>query len=124
MISDDPRSGIDVSHRGGRPGFVKVHENGMLTFPDFKGNRFFNTLGNIVQDPRIGLFFPDFETGNVVFLTGRAEIIWDDTRIHGFTGAERLIDIVPEEIVFAPGIIPLKGTFIDEWPMLAATGVW
>src|SRR3546814_5262714 len=41
--------GADVSHRGGRPGFVRVTEDdgcSVLTIPDFSGNQFFNTLGN------------------------------------------------------------------------------
>ena len=37
--------GLDMSHRGGRPGFVGV-QGGTLAIPDFRGNRFYNTLGN------------------------------------------------------------------------------
>ena len=36
--------GVDISHRGGKPGFVRVDGN-TLTIPDFAGNRYFNTLG-------------------------------------------------------------------------------
>jgi len=36
--------GADVSHRGGKPGFVRVDRGNTLTLPDFAGNRFFNTL--------------------------------------------------------------------------------
>ena len=45
--------GLDVSHRGGRPGFVDV-QGDTLVVPDFRGNRFFNTLGNLLGDPRCG----------------------------------------------------------------------
>ena len=38
---------VDVSHRGGKPGFVRVNDDGSLTIPDFQGNTFFNTLGKI-----------------------------------------------------------------------------
>ena len=44
---DAPYSGIDVSHRGGEPGFVLVSRNGQLLFPDYPGNRMYNTLGNL-----------------------------------------------------------------------------
>ncbi len=64
-IDGDPRSGIDASHRGGHPGFVKVTEEGRLVFPDFSGNRFYNTLGNIAADGRVGMFLPEFETGHL-----------------------------------------------------------
>ena len=45
--SDTPAFGVDVSHRGGKPGFVRVDGNSSLTVPDFLGNFFFNTLGNL-----------------------------------------------------------------------------
>ena len=49
--------GVDISHRGGKPGFVRVDQN-TLTIPDFAGNRYFNTLGNMMLDPRAALLFP------------------------------------------------------------------
>ena len=66
-------AGIDVSHRGGKPGFVRVDDGvggTVLTFPDFRGNFFFNTLGNITAHPKAGLLFVDHETGGVLQLTG------------------------------------------------------
>lgn len=123
-LSNDPTSGVDVSHRGGRQGFVKVEDNGTLSFPDFSGNRFFNTLGNIASDGRVGLFFPDFQTGDAVFITGRGEIRWDDPRINDLKGAERIINITPEKIVSAAGALPIAGAFVDQWPNLKNTGVW
>ena len=56
QFDTDPRTGLDASHRGGKPGFVKV-EGKRLIFPDYRGNKFFNTLGNIYDDGRVGLFF-------------------------------------------------------------------
>ncbi|MEO1027647.1 MAG: pyridoxamine 5'-phosphate oxidase family protein, partial [Pseudomonadota bacterium] len=49
---------VDVSHRGGKAGFVRVGKDGELTIPDFAGNLFFNTLGNIHQNGQAGLLFP------------------------------------------------------------------
>ncbi|WP_262694624.1 pyridoxamine 5'-phosphate oxidase family protein [Kordiimonas aquimaris] len=123
-MSKDSTSGVDVSHRGGRTGFVKVEQDGSISFPDFSGNRFFNTLGNIEADGRVGLFFPDFATGNTLFLTGWAEIRWDDPRIASLKGAERIINVKPDEIVMATNALPLRGEFIDSWPNLKNTGVW
>src|SRR5262249_38332436 len=40
-------TGVDMSHRGGRPGFVQVHGD-TLTIPDFPGNHYYNTLGNLL----------------------------------------------------------------------------
>lgn len=88
--SGDPlNGGVDVSHRGGRAGFVKVDEN-ELTIPDYSGNNFFNTIGNFLVNPKAGLIFPDFTTGDVLMLTGTVEVLWgDDPEIATFKGAER-----------------------------------
>ncbi|OBY28116.1 pyridoxamine 5'-phosphate oxidase family protein [Leisingera sp. JC1] len=71
------REGVDVSHRGGRPGFVRVSGN-TLTIPDFRGNNHFNTLGNFLLNPRAGLAFPDFESGSLLLLTGTVELLEED----------------------------------------------
>jgi ferredoxin-NADP reductase/predicted pyridoxine 5'-phosphate oxidase superfamily flavin-nucleotide-binding protein len=81
--------GVDVSHRGGRSGFVKVEGN-TLTIPDYSGNNFFNTIGNFLVNPKAGLIFPDFETGDVLMLTGTVEMLWEDhPEVAAFKGAER-----------------------------------
>lgn len=81
--------GVDVSHRGGRAGFVKIDGNS-LTIPDYSGNNFFNTIGNFLVNPKAGLIFPDFETGDVLMLTGTVEMLWEDhPEVVAFKGAER-----------------------------------
>lgn len=72
--------GVDVSHRGGRPGFVLV-EGATLRWPDYPGNNFFNTLGNLVRHPHASLLFVDFPTGDVLTLAGRATVAWDDDEV-------------------------------------------
>lgn len=67
--------GVDISHRGGPPGFARIDGN-RLEIPDFKGNRYFNTLGNMLLDERVALLFIDFEQGHVLELRGRAAIAW------------------------------------------------
>jgi predicted pyridoxine 5'-phosphate oxidase superfamily flavin-nucleotide-binding protein len=105
-FDEDKRSGIDTSHRGGKPGFVKV-ENKVLKFPDFKGNQFFNTLGNIESDSRVGLFFPEFTTGNVVFVTGIACILWNEEAIKGVNGAERIVEVKIEKSIYLPNLMAM-----------------
>ncbi|KAF9408329.1 hypothetical protein BGZ94_002348 [Podila epigama] len=71
----DQTSGMDCNHRGGNPGFIRVDDDGhSIVFPDYSGNRFFNTLGNIASDPRVGLLFPNFDTGDLLQVTGTAQI--------------------------------------------------
>lgn len=123
-MSSRPNSGVDVSHRGGRPGFVSVGEDGVLSFPDFSGNRIFNTLGNIADDGRVGMAFPDFATGDLLLLTGQASIVWEGRRLEGFEGAQRLVDVAVDEVVHARAVLPLGGSLIEQSPKLARTGVW
>lgn len=88
---DDPRvnGGVDVNHRGGNPGFVKIEGN-TLTIPDFRGNFAFNTLGNFLVNPKAGLLFIDFASGDILQLTGAVELLWDMTpEIAAFEGAQR-----------------------------------
>ena len=117
---------VDVSHRGGRPGFVRVGTDGVLTIPDFSGNRFFNTLGNLVANPKSGLLFVDFETGDELQLTGDAEVILDSPEIASFQGAERLWRFRPRRILYRPEALPLRWRFHpDGWsPQSLRTGTW
>jgi len=72
--ADAEARGVDVSHRGGRPGFVRVNPDGRLTIPDYSGNRYYNTLGNILMTRRAALIVPDFEYGDLLLVTGRASL--------------------------------------------------
>ena len=81
--------GVDISHRGGAVGFVKV-EHDTLICPDYLGNRYFNTLGNIMVEPRAALLFMDFSNGDLLHLRGSAEILWHSDLTQDFPGAERL----------------------------------
>ncbi len=121
---DDGRRQVDVSHRGGRPGFVRVAPDGELTIPDFPGNFHFATLGNLLVNPRAGLVFVDFVTGDMLQLTGDAEVVLESDALAAFQGAERLWRLRPRRWVFRPGALPLTFT-LEEWsPNTLMTGTW
>lgn len=122
-FNEDPRTGIDTSHRGGNPGFVKI-EGQRLYFPDFSGNRFFNTLGNIQSDNRVGLFFPNFSNGDVIFLSGGADIHWQHPEVAHFQGAERIISVNIQQLISLQQFMPLTGELIEPSPTLKHTGSW
>ena len=122
--SDDRANGADVSHRGGKPGFVRIDGDGALVFPDYSGNLHFNTIGNILLDPRAGLLFLDFERRDVLFLTGSAEVVWEGEALRAFAGAERLIRFRPAEMIRVEGGLPLRFAFGEYSPFLEATGSW
>lgn len=116
--------GVDVSHRGGRPGFVRVDEDGTLTMPDFVGNFFFNTLGNIAVNPRAGLLFIDFDNGDLLYLAVHADIIWEGAELDAFPGAQRLLRFRVLSMKRVEASLPLRWGRAELSPALQATGVW
>lgn len=123
---EDGERQVDVSHRGGKAGFVRIGADGVLTIPDFAGNLFFNTLGNFVVNPKAGLMFADFETGDLLQLSGDAEVILDSPEIAAFQGAERLWRFTPRRIVYREAALALRWRFQEGgWsPNSLMTGSW
>jgi len=120
----DASHGVDVSHRGGRPGFVRVTGDGMLTAPDFNGNAFFNTLGNIAMNRRAGVLFIDFETGDLLHVAVKAEVLWEGRELAAFEGAERLLRMQVVSALHRPATLPLRWGRALLSPFLAETGSW
>ncbi|GCE11908.1 pyridoxamine 5'-phosphate oxidase family protein [Tengunoibacter tsumagoiensis] len=118
IATSHPEGGADASHRGGAPGFVRVENANRLVFPDYSGNRMYQTLGNIKKEPHTGLLFIDFERGNTLQLTGEARIIWDKARIATFAGAERLIEFVITDSIETRNAIQLHWQFVEYSPTL------
>jgi hypothetical protein len=90
IASFHPQGGADASHRGGRPGFVRVMDERRLAWADYPGNNMFNTLGNVVEEPRVGLLFLDFESGDLLQIAGRADIRFEPERAVEVTVSEVL----------------------------------
>jgi uncharacterized protein len=122
--AEDGTRQVDVSHRGGKPGFVRTDADGTLTIPDFNGNLFFNTLGNLLVNPRAGLVFVDFSTGDELQLTGDARVILDSPEIAAFHGAERLWQFKPRRVIFRKEALPLRWTDGEASPHSLKTGDW
>ena len=106
--AEDGSRQVDVSHRGGKPGFVRLDEDGTFTIPDFNGNLFFNTLGNFLINPKAGLLFVDFPTGDELQLTGEAKVILDSPEIAAFQGAERIWQFRARRVIYRPEGLPLR----------------
>ncbi|HEY3665212.1 MAG TPA: pyridoxamine 5'-phosphate oxidase family protein [Polyangiaceae bacterium] len=119
--------GVDISHRGGRPGFVRVSQDAdatRLTIPDFRGNFLFNTLGNLQANPHAGIVCADFAAGDVLTLTGSAKTIWDSPERAAFEGADRLLEFKVESGLFLPRALPLRFQGFSASPDLEQTGTW
>ncbi len=122
----EDRRQVDVSHRGGKAGFVQVADDGTLTIPDFAGNLFFATLGNILVNGKAGLIFVDFTTGDMLHLTGDAALILDGPEVASFQGAERLWTFRARRVIHRHAALPLRWSFRDQgWsPNSLMTGDW
>lgn len=120
---DQPEGDIDISHRGGRPGFVR-RDGDVLTVPDFSGNNYFNTLGNLLREPRAGLLFVDFASGTTLQLQGLAEIVWSGSELAELAGAERLWRFRVTRGWRRRHALPLRWSAPDYAPTTLQTGVW
>jgi hypothetical protein len=107
---DNPSRGVDASHRGGAPGFVRIDDALTLTVPDFVGNFAFNTLGNLLLEPRCGLLFLDFATGTTLEIAAEAEIVWGGPEVAAIDGAQRLLRFHLSRVRRSEGAVPLRWT--------------
>lgn len=119
-----PGYGVDVSHRGGIPGFVRIDVSGtgadLLLVPDLAGNFFFNTCGNIALNPRVGLLFLDYDSQDLVHLVGRAELVLDGPELDSYAGAQRLLRITIERGLLRYNALPLSWSPSEISPFLVA----
>jgi predicted pyridoxine 5'-phosphate oxidase superfamily flavin-nucleotide-binding protein len=115
--------GVDISHRGGRPGFVRI-DGDTLTIPDFAGNSYFNTFGNLLREPRAALLFVDFATGTLLQLQGEAEIVWQGPELARLDGAERLWRFHVRRGWRRPGALRLRWSAPEFASTTLQTGLW
>jgi predicted pyridoxine 5'-phosphate oxidase superfamily flavin-nucleotide-binding protein len=115
--------GADISHRGGRPGFVRVDAD-VLTIPDFRGNRYFNTLGNLIVEPRASLLFVDFETGDLLQVQGKAQVDWRAAAAEQIAGAERLWRFHIVRGWRRKAASALRWSFVEYAGTTLKTGIW
>jgi len=94
---------VDVSHRGGPAGFVELHDSGRLRIPDYAGNRFFNTLGNLIRNPAAGLLFLEWDQGHALHLSGRVTVDLRPT-----TDAQRHWSFTPRCVLWRRHAVPLR----------------
>ncbi len=77
VLSTQGEDGMDVSPRGGAPGFVHVLDDRTLALPDARGNNRLDSLENILAQPRVGLLFLIPGMDETLRVNGRAVISCD-----------------------------------------------
>lgn len=105
-------SGIDMdtNHRGGPPGFVRTISPSCIIYPEYSGNRLYQSLGNLQTNPLIGITVPDFETGDVLYTTGRAEILVGEEAERVMPGTNLAVKINITETRFVAQGLAFRGT--------------
>ncbi|MGH9556073.1 MAG: pyridoxamine 5'-phosphate oxidase family protein [Terriglobales bacterium] len=116
LASFHSEGGVDVSHRGGNPGFVRVLHPTTLAWPDYRGNNMFQTLGNLELNPNAGLLLIDFATGATLQLTGKCKVIWDADRVAQSPGAQRVMEFHVEEVLERTSATGLRWRLLDYSP--------
>lgn len=112
------RYGVDVSHRGGLPGFIKILDDGTIWVPDYTGNEYYNTLGNIQEEGHAGLLAIDFNTGDFVQIMGDARIDWNVPATIDDPRALRGIAIAPRQLRYLPAAFPFEAPLDEHSPFL------
>jgi len=98
--------GVDASHRGGPPGFIKVSEDcKTIKYPEFIGNGFFQTLGNIKMEPRVGILIINFNKSIIYQFRGRASI--DFKPDPNMPGSTRVVMIELERVTVLRGCLKI-----------------
>ena len=95
----------DCSFKGGAPGFVRVTAPDRLIFPDYDGNRMYKSLGNILENPNVGLLFLRFgaeEGQGALYLrlrvNGKASLHDEHEALASYPGALRIVEVAVEHI--------------------------
>lgn len=105
---------LDISHRGGNPGFITWVGESVLRIPDYQGNSMFMTLGNFYENPKAGLMFVDFTNGETLKLSGKAEIFLNEETAGSFTGGtNRYWDFHIEKVVFGKSLENFSTQLMD-----------
>ncbi|KAI1416597.1 hypothetical protein F5Y13DRAFT_119720 [Hypoxylon sp. FL1857] len=116
-------SSMDTNIRGGSPGFVRVLRNSpendggvSIVYPEYSGNRLYQTLGNLYQYPEAGLVIPDYDTGDVLYVTGKATILVGEKANKVMPRIKLAVRIDVTEGRFVRNGLPFRGTKIDLSP--------
>ncbi len=91
IATSDSHGECDSSFRAGPPGFLRVLDEKTIMWPEYKGNGVMASMGNIMENPNVGILMVDFfETAVGLHVNGQARIVENDA-IEAFNGLfERL----------------------------------
>lgn len=91
IATADAQGECDCSFRAGPPGFVAVLDAKTVVYPEYRGNGVMASVGNMLENPHIGLNFIDFLDSTVgLHVNGRARIV-DGSSLEAWSGRRQVI---------------------------------
>jgi predicted pyridoxine 5'-phosphate oxidase superfamily flavin-nucleotide-binding protein len=119
LATADAEGQPDCSFKGGMPGFIWVTGPSEIAFPDFDGNGMFKSLGNVVNNPAVGLLFLDFEKPRRLRVNGRATICrGDDPLLAKTPGAQLIVRVI------GTAIFPNCPRYIPTMQLIEGSKFW
>ena len=109
FVSSSTSQDMDTNHRGGPAGFVRILSDNEIVYPEYSGNRLYQSLGNLQINPRIGITFPNYETGNVLYITGTTQILTLSDAAKLLPGSNLAVKIKIEEARFVEQGLGFRG---------------
>jgi len=99
LATSNREGACDCSFKGGGPGIIRVLDSRQLVFPDFDGNGAFMSIGNILENPQVGLLFIDFSDGGRLRVNGVASIHEEGQTKKLFPDHPRVIHVAIEQVI-------------------------
>ncbi len=79
LATSDRHGECDSTFRAGPPGFLRVLDGRTLAYPEYRGNGVLASLGNIEENPHVGILMVDFFRDRIgLHVNGRARVVEDD----------------------------------------------
>ncbi|MEU3256195.1 pyridoxamine 5'-phosphate oxidase family protein [Streptomyces sp. NPDC006997] len=97
--TSDGRGNCDCTLRAGEPGVMRVLDEHTMIYPEYRGNGVMASLGNISENPHVGLFFGDFFHSTVgLHVNGRAHLVTHEEIIAELSGRDDLLAAAAREV--------------------------
>lgn len=100
LATADAEGRPQCSYKGGEPGFVRVLDERTVTFPSYDGNGMYLSLGNVLENPHVGMLFIDFTAARPsrLRLNGIASIDESDELIATYPGAQLVVRVQATQV--------------------------
>ena len=122
LATCDHRGLPTCSYKGGDPGFVRVLNERTIAFPSYDGNGKYQSMGNLLKNPNLGILFVDFEGLERLRLQGVGSITEDDELFPAYPEAQFIVRVELTEVyVNCPRYVH-KYKFVEASPFVPRAG--